>query len=544
MKQFKGKAAYRGIALGTIHILRKQQYEIKPETVQDAEAEWDRFLYADKAAYEQLQDLFKLAEDNGNAEGAAIMQAQQVMLRDEEFIKSVEKNIKQHSFSAEYAVFLTGKEYAEILSLIEDEYTKARAADVKDITERLVKCLYHQNSELAAFDKPVIVVAEDLTPSETIRMDKNKVLAFVIRRGSTNSHVAILAKTMNIPALVGTDMDISLLNTGMEAIVDGFTGEFIVEPEEWQKEHVNRELAESKKQQEKLQEFIGKENITLSGRKVTVFANAGSIEDIQSAMKNDAGGIGLFRSELLYIGKDRLPTEEEQFLLYKQAAELVNGKKIIIRTLDIGADKTVPYLQQEYEENPALGCRAIRMCLLQPEILRTQLRALYRAAVYGNISIMYPMIASVKEVKEIQKLSAEVKEELEAENIPYKEVKEGIMIETPAAALISDELSGMVDFFSIGTNDLIQYTLALDRTNAKLDAFYDAHHEAVLRMIQMVTDHAHAQEKWVGICGELAADEQMMPQFLKMGIDELSVAPAMVLKLRKKVREMCMKDAF
>ena len=538
MKQFKGKAAYRGIALGTIHILKKQQYEIKPETVQDAEAEWDRFLYADKTAYEQLQDLFKLAEDNGNAEGAAIVQAQQVMLQDEEFIKSVEKNIKQYSFSAEYAVFLTGKEYTEILSGLEDEYTKARAADVKDIAERLMKCLYHKNSEITAFDKPVIVVAEDLTPSETIRMDKNKVLAFVTRRGSVNSHVAILAKTMNIPALVGTDIDISLLKTGMEAIVDGFTGEFIVEPEEWQKEHVKRELTESKKQQEKLQELIGKENITLSGKKIAVFANAGSIEDIQSAMLNDAGGIGLFRSELLYIGKDRLPTEEEQFLLYKQAAELVNGKKIIIRTLDIGADKTVPYLQQEYEENPALGCRAIRMCLLQPEILKTQLRALYRAAVYGNISIMYPMITSVKEVKEIQKLSAQVKEELKAEKIPYKEVNEGIMIETPAAALISDELAGMVDFFSVGTNDLAQYTMAIDRQNEKLDTFYEPYHKAVLKLIEYVVEQGHKAGILVGICGEMAADTKLTQWFVEIGVDELSTAPLSILELRRKIRSL------
>lgn len=538
MKQFKGKAAYRGIALGTIHILKKQQYEIKPETVQDAEAEWDRFLYADRTAYEQLQDLFKLAEDNGNAEGAAIVQAQQVMLQDEEFIKSVEKNIKQYSFSAEYAVFLTGKEYTEILSGLEDEYTKARAADVKDIAERLMKCLYHKNSEITAFEKPVIVVAEDLTPSETIRMDKNKVLAFVTRRGSVNSHVAILAKTMNIPALVGTDIDISLLKTGMEAIVDGFTGEFIIEPEEWQKEHVKRELTESKKQQEKLQELIGKENITLSGKKIAVFANAGSIEDIQSAMLNDAGGIGLFRSELLYIGKDRLPTEEEQFLLYKQTAELVNGKKIIIRTLDIGADKTVPYLQQEYEENPALGCRAIRMCLLQPEILKTQLRALYRAAVYGNISIMYPMITSVKEVKEIQKLSAQVKEELKAENIPYKEVNEGIMIETPAAALISDELAGMVDFFSVGTNDLAQYTTAIDRQNEKLDTFYEPYHKAVLKLIEYVVEQGHKAGILVGICGEMAADTKLTQWFVEIGVDELSTAPLSILELRRKIRSL------
>jgi len=538
MKQFKGKAAYRGIALGTIHILKKQQYEIKPETVQDVENEWGRFLHAEKTAYTQLQDLFKLAEDNGNAEGAAIVQAQQVMLQDEEFIKSVEKNIKQYSFSAEYAVFLTGKEYTEILSGLEDEYTKARAGDVKDIAERLMKCLYHKNSEIAAVGEPVIVVAEDLTPSETIRMDKNKVLAFVTRRGSVNSHVAILAKTMNIPALVGTDIDISLLKTGMEAIVDGFTGEFIVEPEEWQKEHVKRELTESKKQQEKLQELIGKKNITLSGKKIAVFANAGSIEDIQSAMLNDAGGIGLFRSELLYIGKDRLPTEEEQFLLYKQAAELVNGKKIIIRTLDIGADKTVPYLRQEYEENPALGCRAIRMCLLQPEILKTQLRALYRAAVYGNISIMYPMITSVKEVKEIQKLSAQVKEELKAENIPYKEVNEGIMIETPAAALISDELAGMVDFFSVGTNDLAQYTTAIDRQNEKLDSFYEPYHKAVLKLIEYVVEQGHKAGILVGICGEMAADTKLTQWFVEIGVDELSTAPLSILELRRKIRSL------
>lgn len=538
MKQFKGKAAYRGIALGAIHILKKQQYEIKPEMVQDTQAEWERFIKAGGMAYTQLQDLYEVVVNSGNEEGAAIVQAQQMMLWDEEFRKSVDENIKKHFFSAEYAVFLTGKEFSEALNHAEDEYTRARAADVKDITERLIKCLYNRSCEITTFDTPVIVVAEDLTPSETIRMDKNKVLAIVTRRGSINSHVAILAKNMNIPALVGTDMDISVLETGMEAIVDGFTGEFIVEPDEWQKEHVKRELAESKKQWEKLQELIGKENITLSGKKIAVFANAGSIEDIQSAMKNDAQGVGLFRSELLYIGKDRLPTEEEQFKLYKQAVELVNGKKIIIRTLDIGADKPMPYLQQEQEENPALGCRAIRMCLLQPEILKTQLRALYRAAVYGDISIMYPMIISVEEVKNIQKLAVTVKEELTAEKIPYKEVKEGIMIETPAAALISDELAGMVDFFSIGTNDLAQYTLAIDRQNEKLDTFYEPYHKAVLKLIEYVVKQGHKAGIPVGICGEMAADTRLTQWFLEIGVDELSTAPLSILELRRKIRSL------
>lgn len=538
MKQFKGKAAYRGVALGTIHILKKQQYEIKREKVEDTEAECRKFEAAIRTALGQMQNLYKAAMGRTETEGASIIQAQQVILQDEEFLKGVKEKIEKQHINAEYAVYLTGEEFADTLANTEDEYTKERAADVKDITERLVRCLYNRKDEMADFEQPVIIVAEDLTPSETIRMDKSKVLAFVTGRGSVNSHVAILAKTMNIPALVGVEMDMSMLKTGMEAVVDGFLGEFIIEPDEGQKEHVKRELEESKKQQEKLRELVGKEDVTLSGRRISLLANAGSLEDIQKAMQNGAGGIGLFRSELLYIGKDRLPTEEEQFEIYKQAVEAVNGKKIIIRTMDMGADKQAEYLNLGYEENPALGCRAIRIALTQPEILKAQLRALYRAAIYGDIAIMYPMIISVEEVKAVKKLSSEAKAELAKKQLPYRDVEEGIMIETPAAALISDELAGMVDFFSIGTNDLTQYTLAIDRQNEKLDPFYDPHHKAVRRLMEYVVAQAKRAGIHVGICGELGSDMELTEWFVGMGVDELSVTPSSVLEVRQRIRNL------
>ena len=422
---------------------------------------------------------------------------------------------------------------------MDDDYMKARAADVKDISERLVRNLYGGDGGDMEFDQPVIIVADDLSPSETVQMDKDKILAFVTVHGSTNSHTAILARMMNIPALIGVDMDLDKLKTGMEAVVDGFASEVIFNPDEEVRMDARKRIQEEEEKTKLLSELKGKENVTKSGHKINIYANIGSVGDMGYVLENDAGGIGLFRSEFLYIGRNELPSEEEQFQVYKQVAQTMAGKKVIIRTLDIGADKQADYLGLGKEDNPALGYRAIRICLTQPEIFKTQLRALFRAAVYGNISIMYPMITSVEEVREIKKIVKEVKEELEAEGTPYKnDVEEGIMIETPASVIISDDLAKEVDFFSIGTNDLTQYTLAIDRQNEKLDRFYNPHHKAILRMIQMVVDNAHKEGKWAGICGELGADTELTETFVKMGIDELSVAPSMILKLRKIVREM------
>ena len=422
---------------------------------------------------------------------------------------------------------------------MDDDYMKARAADVKDISERLVRNLYGGDGGDMEFDQPVIIVADDLSPSETVQMDKDKILAFVTVHGSTNSHTAILARMMNIPALIGVDMDLEKLKTGMEAVVDGFASEVIFDPDEEVRMDARKRIQEEEEKIKLLSELKGKENVTKSGHKINIYANIGSVGDMGYVLENDAGGIGLFRSEFLYIGRNELPSEEEQFQVYKQVAQTMAGKKVIIRTLDICADKQADYLGLGKEDNPALGYRAIRICLTQPEIFKTQLRAIFRAAVYGNISIMYPMITSVEEVHEIKKIVKEVKEELEAEGTPYKsDVEEGIMIETPASVIISDDLAKEVDFFSIGTNDLTQYTLAIDRQNEKLDKFYNPHHKAILRMIQMVVDNAHKEGKWAGICGELGADTELTETFVKMGIDELSVAPSMILKLRKIVREM------
>ena len=421
---------------------------------------------------------------------------------------------------------------------MDDDYMKARSADIKDISERLVRNLSGQGDVDLSSIEPSVIVADDLSPSETVQMDKDKILAFVTVHGSTNSHTAILARMMNIPALIGVKMDLEELQTGMTAVVDGFGGKVTFEPDEELKAQTEARMQEEEEKLKLLQELKGKENITLDGRKINIYANIGSVGDIGYVMENDAGGIGLFRSEFLYLGRNDFPTEEEQFQAYKQAVQMMAGKKVIIRTLDIGADKQVDYFNLGNEDNPAMGYRAIRICLKQPEIFKTQLRALLRAAVYGNLSIMYPMITSTEEVKRIYEIVAEVEEELKAQEIQYKIPEQGIMIETPAAAIISDRLAEMVDFFSIGTNDLTQYTLAIDRQNEKLDEFYNPHHEALLRMIQMVVDNAHKCGKWAGICGELGADVTLTEQFVRMGLDELSVAPSMVLKLRKIVREM------
>ncbi len=537
MNVVKGKAVYRGVALGKIHILQKQEYDIKKEEIQDVEAELSRVAKAKEQATKELELLRDKAMEEVGEDGAEIVQIQLFMLEDEDYQESIEDKISSGHMNAESAVWETGEEFAEVFSTMDNDYMKERASDVKDITKRIVRILCNVEST-DVLTEPVIVVADDLSPSETVVLDKSKILAFATVHGATNSHTAILARTMNIPALIGVDMDLAALHSGMEAAVDGFAEEFIVEPDEECRKVILNRIEEEKKQKELLQNLKGKETVTLGGRKINLYANIGDTEDLKFVQENDAEGIGLFRSEFLYIGKNQLPGEEEQFRIYKKVAEEMAGKKVIIRTLDIGADKQADYLKLDKEENPALGYRAIRICLTQKDIFKTQLRALYRAAVYGNISIMYPMIISTEEVEEIKKISAQVKEELKEENIPYKDVEEGVMIETPAAVMISDELAKMVDFFSIGTNDLTQYTLAIDRQNEKLNAFYNPHHKAVLKFIQMIVDNAHKEGKWAGICGELGADMELTRTFVEMGVDELSVAPGAVLKLRQIIREI------
>ena len=491
-----------------------------------------------KASQEQLQKLYDKAVKEVGEASAAIFEVHQMMLEDEDYLEAIQNMIRTEQVNAEYAVAVTGDNFAEMFASMDDDYMKARSADIKDISERLVRNLSGQGDVDLSSIEPSVIVADDLSPSETVQMDKDKILAFVTVHGSTNSHTAILARMMNIPALIGVKMDLEELQTGMTAVVDGFGGKVTFEPDEELKAQTEARMQEEEEKLKLLQELKGKENITLDGRKINIYANIGSVGDIGYVMENDAGGIGLFRSEFLYLGRNDFPTEEEQFQAYKQAVQMMAGKKVIIRTLDIGADKQVDYFNLGNEDNPAMGYRAIRICLKQPEIFKTQLRALLRAAVYGNLSIMYPMITSTEEVKRIYEIVAEVEGELKAQEIQYKIPEQGIMIETPAAAIISDRLAEMVDFFSIGTNDLTQYTLAIDRQNEKLDEFYNPHHEALLRMIQMVVDNAHKCGKWAGICGELGADPTLTEQFVRMGLDELSVAPSMVLKLRKIVREM------
>ena len=538
MQCFQGKSVYKGIAMGPVVILKKNDYQVKRTRIEDAEAEAARVDVALKASQEQLQKLYDKAVKEVGEASAAIFEVHQMMLEDEDYLEAIQNMIRTEQVNAEYAVAVTGDNFAEMFASMDDDYMKARSADIKDISERLVRNLSGQGDVDLSSIEPSVIVADDLSPSETVQMDKDKILAFVTVHGSTNSHTAILARMMNIPALIGVKMNLEELQTGMTAVVDGFGGKVIFEPDEELKAQTEARMQEEEEKLKLLQELKGKENITLDGRKINIYANIGSVGDIGYVMENDAGGIGLFRSEFLYLGRNDFPTEEEQFQAYKQAVQMMAGKKVIIRTLDIGADKQVDYFNLGNEDNPAMGYRAIRICLKQPEIFKTQLRALLRAAVYGNLSIMYPMITSTEEVKRIYEIVAEVEEELKAQEIQYKIPEQGIMIETPAAAIISDRLAEMVDFFSIGTNDLTQYTLALDRQNEKLDEFYNPHHEALLRMIQMVVDNAHKCGKWAGICGELGADVTLTEQFVRMGLDELSVAPSMVLKLRKIVREM------
>ena len=538
MQCFQGKSVYKGIAMGPIVVFKKNDYQVKRTRIEDTEAEVKRVDEALKASQEQLQKLYDKAVREVGEASAAIFEVHQMMLEDEDYLEAIQNMIRTEQVNAEYAVAVTGDNFAEMFASMDDDYMKARSADIKDISERLVRNLSGQGDVDLSSIEPSVIVADDLSPSETVQMDKDKILAFVTVHGSTNSHTAILARMMNIPALIGVKMDLEAFQSGMTAVVDGFQGIVTFDPDEETKVQTETKMQEEAEKLKLLQELKGKENVTLDGRKINIYANIGSVGDIGYVMENDAGGIGLFRSEFLYLGRNDFPTEEEQFQAYKQAVQMMAGKKVIIRTLDIGADKQVDYFNLGNEDNPAMGYRAIRICLRQPEIFKTQLRALLRAAVYGNLSIMYPMITSTEEVKKIYEIVAEVEEELKAQEIQYKIPEQGIMIETPAAAIISDKLAEMVDFFSIGTNDLTQYTLAIDRQNEKLDEFYNPHHEAILRMIQMVVDNAHKCGKWAGICGELGADATLTEQFVRMGLDELSVAPSMVLKLRKIVREM------
>ena len=538
MQYFQGKSVYKGIVMGPVAVLKKNDYQVKRARIEDPEAEVKRVKEAVEVSKKQLGRLYDKAVREVGEASAAIFEVHQMMLEDEDYLESMENMIRTELVNAEYAAAATGDNFAEMFAAMDDEYMKARSADVKDISERLVRNLSGEGDNDLSSMEPSIIVADDLSPSETVQMDKEKILAFVTVHGSTNSHTAILARMMNIPALIGVPMDLNGLKTGMTAVVDGFSGQVIFEPEEDVQKETEKRIQEEAEKQKLLEELKGKENVTPDGRKINIYANIGSVGDLGYVMENDAGGIGLFRSEFLYLGRNDFPTEEEQFQAYKQAVQTMAGKKVIIRTLDIGADKQVDYFNLGKEENPALGYRAIRICLKQPEIFKAQLRALFRAAVYGNLSVMYPMITSTEEVEKIYAIVAEVEEELKAQEVQYKIPEQGIMIETPAAVMISDRLAEMVDFFSIGTNDLTQYTLAIDRQNEQLDDFYNPHHEAVLRMIRMVVENAHKCGKWAGICGELGADLTLTEQFVRMGVDELSVAPSMILKLRKIVREM------
>lgn len=538
MKSFQGRPVYKGIVMGPAIVLRKNDYQVKRVRIEDTEQEITRFEQATEQAKEQLQKLYEKALVEVGEASAAIFEVHQMMLEDEDYLEAIGNMIRTEFVNADYAVAMTGDNFSRMFAAMDNDYMKARATDVVDVSERLVRNLNGSNETDFGTGEPAVIIADDLSPSETVQMDKEKILAFVTVHGSTNSHTAILARMMNIPALVGVPLSLDEISDGTTVIVDGFKGNVIVEPDESKIREAEKQMKEEQEKSNLLQELKGKENVTSSGKKINIYANISSVNDIGYVLENDAGGIGLFRSEFLYLGKNDYPTEEEQYLVYKQAAQMMAGKKVIIRTLDIGADKQVDYFNLEKEENPAMGYRAIRICLKQPEIFKTQLRALFRAAVYGNVSVMYPMITSVEEVQQIYAVVEEVKTELDKLGIPYQIPEQGIMIETPAAVMISDELAELVDFFSIGTNDLTQYTLAIDRQNEKLDDFYNPHHRAILRMIQMVVDNAHKHGKWVGICGELGADTELTEEFVHMGVDELSVAPSMVLKLRKIIREM------
>ena len=538
MITIQGKSVFGGVSIGKLMFYKRNEKVIKREHISDADAEWKRVEAAKGQAVDQLKELYEKAlEDVGEA-NAMIFEIHQMMLEDLDYLESIENIIRSQEVNAEYAVATTADNFAQMFASMDDAYMQGRAADVKDVSERVLDILCGVSAGVKEMTEPCIIAADDLAPSETVQLDKSKVLGFATMYGSANSHTAILARTMNIPAVIGLGETLSSQYDGKMAVIDGFTGILYVDPDEETLARMQEKRAKDLEQKELLNQLKGKENVTRSGQKINVYANIGNVSDLGAVLKNDAGGIGLFRSEFLYLENSTFPTEEQQFAVYKQVAESMAGKKVIIRTLDIGADKQVDYFNLDKEENPALGYRAIRICLTRPEIFKTQLRALYRAAVYGNLSIMFPMIISVSEVKKIKEIIAQVQAELKAEGIPYKEdVELGVMIETPAAVMISRELAKEVDFFSVGTNDLTQYTLAIDRQNQKLDTFYDPHHPAVLAMIKMAADNAHAEGKWIGICGELGADLELTEEFLKMGLDELSVSPALVLPLRKRIRE-------
>lgn len=538
MEKYIGKSVYKGIAIGPVSVLNKKDNVVKRVHIDQVDEELKRLDAAKKRTFDQLGSLYDKALQEVGEVNAAIFEVHQMMLEDDDYQDAIRNMICNEEVNAEYAVAVTGDNFAEMFASMDDEYMQARSADVKDISNRLISNLNGEEQIDWSTMEPSIIVADDLTPSETVQMDKSKILAFVTVHGSTNSHTAILARMMNIPALIGVPLQLELLHNGMCAIVDGKEGVFCLEPDE---DQINRAKAAQQKEQEQnnlLNNYKGRETVTKSGRKIHLYANIGNVSDVAYVLENDAEGIGLFRSEFLYLGRTELPDETEQFNAYRQVLQTMAGKKVVIRTLDIGADKKVDYLGLGEEDNPAMGYRAIRICLEQPEIFKTQLRALLRAAKYGSLAVMYPMIISVEEVCSIKKIVEEVAAELEKENIPYAIPEQGIMIETPAAVMMSEELAELVDFFSIGTNDLTQYTLAIDRQNNKLDRFYNPHHEAVLRMIQMTINGAHKHGKWVGICGELGADTALTERFIQMGIDELSVAPSMVLGVRSVICEM------
>ena len=538
MEKYFGKPVFRGTAMGKLAVFQKKDNLVKRTRIKDADAEMKRFEEAKEEALAQLQGLYDKALKEVGEANAAIFEVHQMMMEDDDYLESIENIVRTQEVNAEYAVATTGDNFSQMFAEMDDEYMKARSVDVKDISERLINVLSGAGGNGLNFDQPVIIVADDLTPSETVQLDKDKVLAFVTVHGSANSHTAILARMMNIPAVVGVNIPLDSSVNGKIGIVDGSKGQVIVEPDQETEKAAAAKIQEEEEKTKLLQQLKGKENITLDGQKINIYANIGSVGDVASVMANDAGGIGLFRSEFLYLGRDTYPTEEEQLQAYRQVAELMAGKKVIIRTLDIGADKKVDYFDLDQEENPALGFRAIRICLKRPEIFKTQMRAILRASVYGNIAVMYPMIISVEEVRKIKQIVEEVKEELSANNIPFGNIEQGIMIETPAAAVMSDVLAKEVEFFSIGTNDLTQYTLAIDRQNNNLDDFYDPHHPAVLRLLRLVAENAHKNGIWAGICGELGADLSLIREFLDMGMDELSVSPSMVLRVRNEVRKI------
>ena len=538
MQVYSGKSVFGGIAIGKISVYKKNEQQIKRVRTEDTKGELARYEVAKAAAVEQLQELYQKALKEVGEANAAIFEIHQMMLDDGDYNESVENIIKTQKVNAEYAVAVTGDNFAQMFRAMDDDYMRERAADVKDISERVLSILNGGQKGKVVTDEPVIIVADDLAPSETVQLEKDMVLSFVTVHGSVNSHTAILARTMAIPALIGTE-ELPLDDTvdGKLAVVDGLNGKIYVEPDAQTLEEMKKRRQEELEKKELLQLLKGKENVTLDGKKIMLYANIGNIKDLATVIQNDAGGIGLFRSEFIYLEKDRYPTEEEQFSIYKTAVETMAGKRVIIRTLDIGADKQCEYFKMDKEENPALGYRAIRICLTRPEIFKTQLRALFRASAYGNLAIMYPMITSLWEVKRIKEIVEEVKAELNAEQLEFGNPQQGIMIETPAAVMMSEELAKEVDFFSIGTNDLTQYTLAIDRQNPKLDKFYDAHHPAVLSMIRMTVENAHKAGIWAGICGELGADTSLTKEFLAMGVDELSVSPGSILPTRKIILE-------